>query len=67
MSDDERSPRRMGRKPVRDGDSSAQVNVKLPATDFDALYAEARRQRCTAPELGRQAIARRLRRDDDEE
>ena len=48
-------------------DPSAQVNVKLPATDFDALCAVARRQRCTAPELGRQAIARWLRRDDDEE
>jgi hypothetical protein len=41
------------------------VKFSLPSNEYDALYALARRERVTVPDVIRQLIARGHRRDDD--
>lgn len=49
-------PRREGRPRIDDTDTTMMVSVRIPTKHFDALYAEARRDRETVSD----AIRRRL-------
>lgn len=47
---------RRGRPALREGEPSTSVNVRLPASDYDRVYAQARAERVSVPEvLRRQA------------
>jgi len=52
-----------GRPPLRRGDPSVSMHVRLPTSDYDRLEQRAQAARVTVPEL----VRRRLAGDDDEE
>lgn len=59
MSDD--APRRRpGRPPIREGEHSTSVQVRLPDSDFDRLSAVARQHRMTIPTLVRVVLTKTL-------
>jgi len=59
--------RRPGHPPLDDTDPSTSVHVRLPSTQYDNLYAIARRERVTVPEVIRRLIRRDDRDDDGDE
>ena len=60
-------PRRPGRPPLDERDTTVSIHLRVPSKDFDALDADVRHQRVTMPELiRRRALTRRERpREDD--
>jgi len=53
---DERPPRRNGRPPLDPNNATTSVHLKLSAPHYDALYAEARRQRVSVHEVIRRTL-----------
>lgn len=57
--DEPRKPRRPGRPPLSDDGPTKPVCFALSCEKYDRLYARARRERITVPELIRRALVRR--------
>jgi hypothetical protein len=57
---DEVPRRRTGRPPLDPNDPSVEMTLSLPSKQYDRLYALARSQRVTVPELVRRVITWRL-------
>jgi len=48
-----------GRRPLEPGRASVSVTIRLPAAQYDRLYHQATRARCTLPEHVRRLVTRR--------
>jgi hypothetical protein len=53
--------KRTGRPRLDEHDESVHINVTVPARQYDRLWAQAQRERCSVPEV----IRRQLHDDDD--
>jgi len=48
---------RRGRPALRNGETSTSVNVRLPDSDYDRIFREARARRCSVPDILRRSAA----------
>jgi Arc/MetJ-type ribon-helix-helix transcriptional regulator len=55
-----------GRPPLKRGDPSVNVSVRLPGSQYDALDRRAQQQRVNVSELIRRTLRRQLEDDDDD-
>jgi hypothetical protein len=58
-------PRKTGRPPLREGEASCSLHVRLPTSDFDRVFVKASRDRLSMSEFVRHAVTRVLADDDD--
>jgi len=57
MAKPDHDPHRIGRPPLREGEQSTRVSIRVVDSDFDALCRLALRRRETIPEAIRRAVA----------
>lgn len=50
--------KRVGRPPLADNDPSANVQLRVPGSLYDRIYAEASRERLSVPDIIRRALER---------
>ena len=58
MSDPPRRP--LGRPPLRYGDPSTSINLRLPGSDYDKLYVIARQHRMSVSQYTRHVLREKL-------
>lgn len=59
-------PKRQGRPPLTEGDTTTPVTVRLPSKDFDRVCERASRERVKVQDLLRRGIASIVVEDDEE-